>query len=103
MAVGMLQMLRGVTKEQYEQVNQVIFGQPTVPEDRAPEGLVMHSAGPSEDGWYIYDVWESREAFMRFMEGQLGDAVRQVFGEQPPMDQGGQPQFFEIENLVVVR
>ena len=57
---------------------------------------------PAENGWYIYDVWESRDHFQRFMDGQLGEAVRAVFGDQPPPP-GSEPQFYEIESLAVVR
>ena len=32
--------------------------------DEAREGLIVHSAGPGEQGYYIYDIWGSREAFM---------------------------------------
>jgi len=102
MAVGMLQMLQGVTKEQYDQVNEKMFGQSAPPTDQLPEGLILHSAGPAENGWYIYDVWESREAFKRFLDDQLQPAVREVFGDQPPPP-GSEPQFFEIESLAVSR
>jgi hypothetical protein len=101
MPVGMLQMLQGMTKDQYDAVNQNLFGQPSPPpRDRLPEGLIMHSAGPAENGWYVYDVWESREAFQRFMDGDLGRALGEVFGDQPAPP-GGEPQFFEIESLAV--
>jgi hypothetical protein len=102
MAVGMLQMVQGGTKEQYEAVNQELFGQPTVDTASLPEGLIMHSAGPAEGGWYIYDVWESREDFERFMAGDLGAAVKKVFGDAPPPP-GSEPQFFEVESLAVAR
>ncbi len=100
MAVGMLQTLQGTTKEQYEQVNHKLFGQSTPPTDQLPEGLIMHSAGPVENGWYIYDVWESRDDFQRFMDGPLGAAVGEVFGDQPPPP-GSEPQFFEIESIAI--
>ncbi len=102
MAVGMLQMVPGATKEQYDQVNQEMFGQPTPPLDRLPEGLIMHSAGPSEGGWYIYDVWESKEDCQRFMDGPLKSAISAVFGDQPPPP-GSEPQFFEIASLAVAK
>ena len=98
MAVGMLQMMQGVTKQQYDQVNEAMFGQSPPSSDQIPEGLIIHSAGPTDNGWYIYDIWESREAFQRFMDGQLQAAITQVFGDQPPPP-GSEPQFFEIERL----
>ncbi len=102
MAVGMLQTLQGVTKEQYDQVNDAMFGQSPPSPDQVPEGLIIHSAGPAENGWYIYDIWESREAFQRFMDDKLGAATSQVFGDQPPPP-GSEPQFFEIESLAAPR
>jgi hypothetical protein len=102
MAVGMLQMMQGATKDQYQAVNQKLFGQPTVDTERLPQGLIMHSAGPAEGGWYVYDVWESKEDFQRFMEGDLGAAIKEVFGDAPPPP-GSEPQFFEVESLAVAR
>src|SRR5438874_6624462 len=61
MPVGMLQTLQGVTKEQYDQVNEKMFGQSPPPADKAPDGLIVHSAGPTQGGWYIYDIWESKD------------------------------------------
>jgi hypothetical protein len=98
MAVGILQNLPGVTKQQYDQVNETMFGQSPPPTDQLPEGLIVHSAGPAEGGWYIYDIWESREAFQRFWDNRLQSAVREVFGDQP-MPAGSEPQFYEIESL----
>ena len=98
MAVGMLQMLQGMTKREYEQINEQLFGQSRPPADQLPDGLIIHSAGPAENGWYVYDIWESREAFQRFMDERLQPAFREVFGDQPPPP-GSEPQFFEIESL----
>jgi hypothetical protein len=102
MAIGMLLMVPGGTKEQYDQVNQEMFGQPAPSLDQLPEGLIMHSAGPSEGGWYIYDVWESKEDCLRFMEGPLKSATMAVLGDQPPPP-GSEPQFFEVAALAVVK
>ena len=100
MPVGMLQTLQGVTKEQYEQVNEKMFGQSPPPANQAPEGLIVHSAGPAQGGWYIYDIWESKDHFNRFMEAQVMPAAREVMGDTPPPP-GSEPQFFEIESLTV--
>jgi len=98
MAVGVLLNLSGVTQEQYEQVNEKLFGQYPMPADKAPDGCVMHSAGPSEDGWYVYDIWESPEQFQRFGEEQVGPAMAEVLGGGGPPPQ---PQFFPIHNFVI--
>jgi len=33
-----------------------------------PEGLILHTAGPVDGGWAMFDVWESHAAFERFTE-----------------------------------
>ena len=39
----------------------------------APEGLILHAAGPTEEGFRIIAVWESEEAWHRFLADRLGD------------------------------
>src|SRR5439155_11202953 len=101
MAVGMLQTAEMFTKEMYDQVTEKMFGHssPMRPEE-SPEGLIVHSAGQGEGGWYVYDIWESEEAFQRFMDEKLGPAVREVMGDQQPQPEAA-PQFFQIEVLVI--
>jgi hypothetical protein len=86
-----------VTKESYTALTEKMFGSFPMSEDQAPEGLLLHTAGQSEQGWYVYDVWESKELFERFVQNQLGPAMEQLGagGDSPP-----QPQFFPIETLV---
>ncbi len=96
MAVGMLMNLPGVTQAQYEQVNQNLWGRSSMEPEDAPDGLIVHTAGATPDGWYVYDIWESKEHFQRFAEGKLGEATQAVAGGQ----MGGEPQFFEIHSLV---
>ena len=88
MAVGVLTAAPEFTKQIYDDVTEKMFGHASpMREDEAPEGLIVHSAGQGEQGYYVYDIWESREAFERFMEEKLGPALREVMGGQPP--QGG--------------
>lgn len=98
MAVGVLSAAPEFTKELYDSVTEKMFGHSPMGTDEAPEGLIMHSAGQGEQGYYVYDVWESREAFERFMEERLGPAMAEVMGGPPPG--GGAPQFFPIDVLV---
>src|SRR5919198_1357625 len=70
-------------------------------EDEAPEGLIVHSAGQGDQGYYVYDIWESREAFERFMEEKPGPALAEVMGGPPP--EGGAPQYFPVDVLVIAR
>jgi hypothetical protein len=97
MAVGVLINLPGITQEQYEQVTAKMFGQYPMKADQAPDGLHVHSAGPSEDGWYAYDIWESPEHFQRFGEEKVGPAMAEVVGAGGPP----QPQFYPIHGFVI--
>jgi hypothetical protein len=38
----------------------------------APAGLIVHAAGPTEEGFRIVGVWESEEARQRFLAERLG-------------------------------
>jgi hypothetical protein len=98
MPIGVLQMTPGGTKEQYEQVGEKMFGVQSsdFSSTEAPDGLIMHSAGPAEGGWYVYDIWESEGHLQRFVQEQLMPALQELGA---PM--GDPPQIFEIHNLVV--
>lgn len=102
MAIGMLQAWEGFTKEMYDGVTQAMYGHTPIRAEEAPEGLIVHSAGQGQGGWYVYDIWESREAFERFMEEKLMPAAREVMGDQP-MPEEARPQFFGVDVLVVKR
>ena len=99
MAVGVLITMPEVEKEQYDRMNKEIFGRKRFDAVDAPEGLLVHSAGPMPDGWYVYDIWKSKEDFERFGDEQIGPAVRKVMGRDEPEQE---VQFFEIDNLVPV-
>ncbi len=76
MAIVMRMYVPGGTVEQYEQVNEALR---ITGDDTAPEGLILHVAGDSEDGFLIIDVWESEEALQRFFEEDgLGAALAQA-------------------------
>lgn len=97
MAVGMLLAGEGFTRDAYVQVTEKMFGSYPMRADQTPEGLILHTAGQSEMGWYVYDVWESKGQFQRFAEQQIGPAMHELTGGQAG---GPEPQFFEIETLV---
>jgi hypothetical protein len=41
----------------------------------APDGLVLHAAGPTDEGFRIIEVWESEEAWEQFRTERLGGAM----------------------------
>ena len=99
MAVGMLLAGEGVTGESYRQLTEAMFGTFPMPEGDAPEGLILHTAGQSDQGWYVYDVWESKEHFQRFVESKLGPAM-EASGVGSEGGARPEPQFFPVETLV---
>jgi hypothetical protein len=96
MAVGMLLAGEAVTRDTYTQVTEKMFGGYPMREDQAPDGLILHTAGESAQGWYVYDVWESQEKFQRFAESKLGPALQEIGAEGARSE----PQFFPIETMV---
>jgi hypothetical protein len=41
-----------------------------------PDGLLMHVAGPTDEGFRIIAVWEDEEAWQRFRAERLGSAAQ---------------------------
>ena len=39
--------------------------------DETPPGLLIHAAGPTEEGFRMIDVWETKAAFDRFHDVRL--------------------------------
>jgi hypothetical protein len=95
MAIGVLLDIPGGTQEQYEQVNEKAFGDPKGPTEPI-DGVIIHTAGPTATGWRIYDVWESREAFDRFMNETIMPAVEGLDMPEIP------PDIYELTTLVGV-
>ncbi len=59
-----------VTRASYEQVVRSMLGKerPESPSDWPVEGLLVHVAGDSPNGFRVVDVWESEEAVRQFGE-----------------------------------
>jgi hypothetical protein len=89
-ATGVLFDLPGVTERQYEALLEALWL-----EDKAPEGVLFHLAGPNPaGGWLVVDVWESEGAFERFARERLIPAAKEV-GITPV-----KPRLFPVHDLV---
>jgi hypothetical protein len=97
MAIGMLLAGEAITQDSYTGLTKQMFGSYPMREDQSPEGLMLHTAGQSDQGWYVYDVWESKEHFQRFAQNKLGPAIKELGAGS---DSQPQPQFFQVETLV---
>ena len=60
---GIIHTFRGGTQEQYENALKVVH-----PDGGAglPDGQLLHLAGPSEDGWVVVAVHESKESWEKY-------------------------------------
>jgi len=70
--------------EQYERVAAGLT-------DPTPHGLILHLAGPTDEGFRIIDVWDSEQAFKRFQAERLQPAVAALGGPARP-----QPTFRDL-------
>ena len=90
-AVAMVMEAPGMTTELYDSVMEHLEWS----EQDLPDGFVSHYAGPTEDGLFVFDIWESQEDFERFFDSRLGAALTAATGGQAP---AVQPRFIPIHN-----
>ena len=75
MATALVMEFPKATQRQYDEVIDALGLKDP---HNLPRGLIFHVAGPTESGWEVIEVWESRAHFDRFVEQRLGAAVREV-------------------------
>ena len=63
MAIVFVQDVEGGTQEIYDKIQEKMDAHAN-----PPAGLIIHTAGPTETGWRVVDVWESEEALQRFRD-----------------------------------
>lgn len=90
MAIVMRMEAPGATIEQYEALNEVIG----LDDDNAPDGLVIHVAGVTDDGIVVIDVWESEEKLNAFFDDTLGPALADSELEAGP------PSISKLHNMI---
>jgi hypothetical protein len=79
MAVCLVIDVVGGSVEQYDAVKQKLEESGGM----LGEGQTFHAAGPTDDGFAVIDVWNSRDDFDRFMQGRLGEAIQEAGVPQP--------------------
>jgi hypothetical protein len=93
MAYGITHYFPGGTEEQYEASIAAVHPSG----DRLPEGQIFHAAGPSDGGWTIVAIHESKESWERFRDGILMPAFQRGMSggfTAPPQETA-----FEVHNL----
>ena len=63
--------------EQYERVAAGLTDPP-------PPGLLLHLAGPTDEGFRVIEIWESGQAFDRFRSERLRPAIAALGGPARP-------------------
>jgi hypothetical protein len=92
MPIAVLLKIPGCTREQYREVIERVGLAPATL--RRPEGLLVHTGGPMDGGWRVFDVWEAREPYERFVAEHVRPAV--LAAGVPPFT----PQVYPLENMV---
>jgi hypothetical protein len=94
MAIALALEFAGGTQEQYDRVMDKLGMKGT---ENWPQGIILHLAGPTEKGWEVVDVWESRQDFDRFLAERLGRAVLEAGLPAPT------PKEFTVYNSMGLR
>jgi len=86
---GIVNHFRGGTKEQYEAGLARVH-----PADGSlPAGQTYHAAGPTDGGWTVVALWDSRESWERFRDETLMPGLQALGDAGLPLP----PQVTEFE------
>jgi quinol monooxygenase YgiN len=65
MALAMLAEIPGLSRQQYESVVKAVNDAGT------PDGALFHAGGPTERGYRVVEVWQTREAAEAFYGSEI--------------------------------
>jgi hypothetical protein len=77
MPAGLILQFTGMGVAEYDRVNALLNIDQKANTGDWPAGLLSHAAGTTDDGLAVIEVWESRDAQARFMQGRLGRALQE--------------------------
>jgi len=80
MPVAIEMNFRGATLEQYDQIVESMG----LSSGNIPPGALFHWVAATDDGIRVVDVWETREAYDRFAQDQIGPLSQQAGITEPP-------------------
>ncbi|MEO8217871.1 MAG: hypothetical protein ABI718_12390 [Acidobacteriota bacterium] len=93
MAFGVIHFFPGGTQEQYEKSLAAVHPSRT----SLPAGQTFHAAGPSDGGWTVVAIFDSRQSWETFRDGTLMPRMQQ--GVEGGMEGPPQERTFEIYNV----
>ncbi len=84
MAYGIILEFSGdVTKKQYDAVNEKLGIDMAAGTGDWPAGLRSHAGGPTQDGFVVMEVWDTKEQQQAWIGGRLGAALGAVGVPEP--------------------
>jgi hypothetical protein len=92
MAYGVVHQFAGGTQQQYEASIAAVHPGP----GRLPDGQVFHAAGPSDGGWTVVAIHDSRESWEKFRDEILMPKMQQ--GIEGGFTAPPQETTFEVHN-----
>ena len=66
MRYGVRTEVSGLTQDQYDAMHAQL-----APLAGEAKGFVAHIAGPTQGGWYVMEVWESKADWEQFIQDQV--------------------------------
>jgi hypothetical protein len=94
MAYGITHYFPGGTKEQYQATVAAVHPG----EGRLPDGQIFHAAGPSQGGWMVVAVHDSKDSWERFRDHTLMPKMQQ--GIQGGFSGPPQETAFDVDTLM---
>ncbi len=67
------------------------------------DGLLVHVARETGDGFQVIEVWESQADYDRNMADVVGPIMRELSGDGAPQDTTQAEQPFDVRGLVLAR
>lgn len=68
--------------------------------DRKPDGLILRAAGEVDGRWKAISIWESKDAYERFVEQRILPAVKQALGDDIAAAGPPPTEWFEVKHMI---
>ena len=88
-----IQHAKTATWDDFEKVGAAIGHEP-------PAGLIISAAGEVDGTWKAVNIWESKEAYERFLQERLIPAVPEVRGEEVLAAGPPPTEWFEVKRTI---
>lgn len=76
--------LEDFDEARYESVNRNLGIDMSSDDGNWPPGIISHTAGRTQDGWIVVEVWQTKQDQEAFMNTRLGPALHQAGVDKPP-------------------